>query len=262
MRVKKLLKILAYGLAGFVLFLLLLAGVTQTQVFRDGLRAYALSRLDSLLDAEIQLGTITGNLVSGFSIDHISIKVRNDYLVVAERLDLRYDLFRIPGKTIAVDNLTLVRPKISLLRGRDSVWNFSRMVRPTPEDTAASKPFDWTIKLKHFKIQDGTFVLVDSASLAEPDHSLDDPFYVEYHNVTLTKFNLETSCTISEGEKLAAISNLSFESIRPTFSLKRLSGDFSVTSNEVRVKGMTLSTGGSHLQLDALMKYFNLLAGA
>ena len=156
MRLKKLFKILAYGLLGLVVFLLVLAGATQTQVFRDGLRAFALSRLDSLLDAEVQLGTITGNLVSGFSIDHLSIRVRHEYLIVAERLDIRYDLFEIPGKTISVDNLTLVKPQIALLRGSDSVWNFTRMIRPTPDDTTATKPFDWTIHLKHFKIEDGT----------------------------------------------------------------------------------------------------------
>jgi hypothetical protein len=261
MRLKRLLKILAYSFLGFGVFLLALAGVTQTQVFRDGLRTFALSRLDSLLDAEVQLGTITGNLVSGFSIDHLSIKIRHDYLIVAERLDIRYDLFEIPGKTISVDNLTLVKPQIALLRGRDSTWNFTRMVRPTPDDTAATKPFNWIIHLKHFKIEDGTIELVDSASLAEPDHPLDDPYYVEYHNVALKRFNLETSLTVSGDEKRAIISSFNFESARPEVSLKQLSGDFSVTSTEASVRDMVLQTGLSSIQLDALMKGFDLLGG-
>jgi hypothetical protein len=261
MRVKKLLKVFAYSLFGFVVFLLLLAGATQTQFFRDRLRTFALSRLGSLLDAQVQLGTITGNLVSGFSIDHLSIKVQHDFLIVAERLDLRYDLFEIPGKTISVDNLTLVKPNITLLRGRDSLWNFERMIRPTTGDTAASEPFDWTIQLKNLRIEDGSVVLVDSASLASPDHSTDEPYYVEYHNVALRNFTLETSLTISQNEKHAVISTVKFNSNQPDFELRQLAGDFRVTGSDARVENMVLETGASNIRLDAEMKDFSLFDG-
>ena len=50
-RARKVLKIVALVAGGMVLFLSLLAGFTQTQMFRDRLRAAALSSLDSLLDA-------------------------------------------------------------------------------------------------------------------------------------------------------------------------------------------------------------------
>ena len=199
MRVKKLLRILVYCLSGFAVLLLLIAGATQTQVFRDGLRSYVLSRLDSLLDANVQLGTITGNLISGFSVDHLSIKAQHDFVIVAERLDVRYDLFEIPGQKIAVDNLTLVKPQIAMLRGRDSVWNFTRMIRPSPGGTAKGKPFDWTINVRHFRIEEGTLLLVDSASLAEPDHPADDPYLVEYHNLALRRLNLEPRCSRGHG---------------------------------------------------------------
>lgn len=261
MRVKKLLKIFAYGIFGFVVFLLLLAGITQTQFFRDRLRSYALSELDSILDAEVQLGTITGNLVSGFSIDHLSVKVKHDFLIVAERFDLRYDLFEIPGRIISVDHLSLIRPQISLLRGRDSVWNFIKMIRPTFNDTLASRPFDWTIRLKHFSIEDATIMLVDSASLERPDHARDDPYYVEYHDVELRRLTLETSLTISPTEKHAIISVFRFESDQPDFTLKQLAGDFRVTGTGARVKGMELTTGTSDIRLDAEMRDFDLLGG-
>ena len=261
MRVKKLLRILLYSLAALVAILLLVAGATQTQIFRDGLRSFALSRLDSLLDADVQLGTITGNLISGFSIDHISIRVGHDYVIMAERLDLRYDLFEIPGKKISVDNLTLVRPHIALLRGRDSLWNFVRMVRPPPADTSKGKPFDWTLNVKHFQIDDGTFVLVDSASLAEPDHPAEDPYYVEYHNVALRRINLKASLVFSQEEKQAIISDFRFDADRPSFSLKGLTGDFRVTRTEARIKNMVLKTGVSQLAIDASMQDFDLLGG-
>ncbi len=261
MRAKKLLKILGYSLLGFVLSLLLIAGITQTQIFRDSLRSFALSRLDSVLDAKVQLGTITGNLVSGFSIDHLSIVVGSDSLVTAERLDLRYDLFEIPGKTISIDDFTLVKPRIALLRARDGTWNFSRMIRHAGPDTAVPKPLEWAIRVKHFDIEDASVTLVDSASLERPEHTTDDPYYVEYHNFVLTHLTLKTSFAISKNEKRAVISAFSFDSGHPDFSLKELSGDFSVASSGARVKNMILTTGASKLQLDAEMKNVNLLDG-
>lgn len=261
MRVKKLLKILGYSLFGFVLFLILLAGVTQTQIFRNTLRSFALSRFESLLNAEVQLGTITGNLISGFSIDHLSVKVGGDFLIDAERLDLRYDLFEIPGNTISIDNLALVKPRIALLRGRDSIWNFTRMIKHSGADTSAPEPFSWTIRIRHLKIEDATFALVDSASLERPDHGASDPYYVEYHNVALAHLSLETSLTVEKNEKRAVISSFRFDSENPDFSLRELSGDFTVASTGARVKRMILKTRRSNLQLDAEMKDIDLLEG-
>jgi autotransporter translocation and assembly factor TamB len=261
MRVKKLLKIVAYTLLGFVGILLLLAGITQTQIFRDGLRSYALAKLDSVLNAEVQLGSITGNLISGFSVDHLSIKVGRDFLVVADRFDIRYDLFEIPGKTISIDNITLVHPQIALLRGRDSVWNFERMIKPTPDDTTAKSPFDWTIRLQHLTIDNGTIEFLDSATLAEPDHPADDPYYVEYHRFGLTQFNLQTSLRFGKEGIRAVLTDCRFVSGQPDITLKRLTGDFNVTKTFAEVKNMVLQTGRSNLSLDVSMKNFDLLGG-
>ena len=261
MRVKKFLKILAYVLIGFVVTILLIAGVTQTQIFRDSLRSFALSRFASVLNAEVHLGTITGNLISGFSVDHISLKVGDDYLIDAERLDLRYDLFEIPGKTISIDNFTLVKPRIALLRGRDGVWNFAKMIKPSEPDTSSSGPFAWKVRIKHLKIDDASFALVDSAALARPDHTVDDPYFVEYHKIGLQHLSLETSLTFNENEKRAVISSLSFDSEHPGFALKEFSGDFNVASSGAQIRNMVLKTGGSSLRLDAAMKDFNLFKG-
>ncbi len=258
---KKLLKIAAYTSGSLLVFLLLLAGFTQTQMFRDRLRAAALSSLDSLLDAEVHLGNLDGNLVTGFSIDHISIKVKNDYLLVAERLDLKYDLFEIPGKTISVASMTLIKPFVSLLRGRDGVWNFTRMIRPTPKDTSTHRPFDWPIVVNSLNISDGTIILVDSSALASKDHPLPDPYYVEYHRVILREFNLVTSLMIRPGEKHATIKSLSFSSEEPDVRLLQISGDFTVTPQATTVKDMVLKTEKTNLQLDAQMKDIDLLGG-
>lgn len=261
MRVKKILKILAYSLSGFVVFLLLLAALSQTQIFRNGLRSFLLSRASEALDAEIHLGTMTGNLISGFSIDQVSIKVGHDYFVTAERLDIRYDLFQIPGRTVAISDLALVKPDIAMLRGREGRWNFERMIRPAPGDTTHTGPFDWKINIKRLKIENATFVLIDSASLSSSDHEFDDTSYVEFHDIALKNLTLDASVYITNEEKHAVISTLRFDSDRPSFSLKHLAGDFTVTPAFARVKGLSIRTGASNIRLDAEMKNFDLLGG-
>ena len=106
---KKSLKIVLSVLGIIVLLLAVLAGVTQTQFFRDRLRAAVLSNLDTLFAADVYLGPLRGNLVSGFSIDSVALSVAGTPVVSAERIDLRYNLWEIPGKTLSVKALALVR---------------------------------------------------------------------------------------------------------------------------------------------------------
>lgn len=258
---KKFFKWLAYGIAALIVLLTIVAGITQTSFFRERLRLFALDQLDSLLIAEVRIGEINGNLVSGFSIDSVSIKVQDDYFVSMERLDIRYDLFAIPSKKINVSSLTLVRPQIAFLRGRDSVWNFVRMVRPTPDDSA-STPFDWPISVGRLEIQHGAFRLVDSASLHEPDHDATSSLFVEYHDFAVRDLNMIVKpALVTPKEKRAAITLLNFVSDQPNIRLRKFSGDFLLTQKEAAVKKLQIVTDHSNVSLDASMKNIDLLGG-
>lgn len=239
----------------------LIAAFSQTQIFRDWLRSFTLSRLDTLLVADVHLGEITGDLVSGFSIDSVSIKLADEYIVAAERLDIKYDLFQIASRKISVSSLRLVRPTINLLCGADSIWNFERMIRPSPDDSESS-PFDWPIMLARLEIINGTIRLVDTAALREPDHADTGPYFVEYHDVYVHDVHLLlTSVNFSSTEKRAKIQSLRFISDAPEVTLKEMSGDFRVSNREAMVKGLTIKTAASQLILDASMKNVDLFSG-
>lgn len=259
--VKKILKISGIVVASLLVFILLVAGFTQTQFFRDRLRSAVLSSLDSLLLAEVQLGNLRGNIFSGFSFDHLSLKVDGDLLFVAEQLDVRYNLTGLPGKTASIDKLTLIRPTIRLATNREGVWNFERLVRPSSPDTTTGGPFDWVISVNRFEIQEGLVMLVDSSALLDEHHSVTDSFFVEYHDVALQQFNLVTSLKITPVEKQAVISSLSFVSERPNVRLEHLSGEFSATLTEASVKDLQAQTGVSRLRLDASLSDIDLLGG-
>lgn len=248
---------MAYSAAAFIVVLSGLAFLTQTQFFRDRLRSFALDQLDTLLIAEVHLGEIHGNLVTGFSIDSVSIKVRDEYFVRADRIDIRYDLFQIPSKKISVSLLTLIRPQIAMVRGRDSLWNFQRMI-VRPDDTTKT-PFDWPIAVQRFEIQNGTFRLVDSMRISQPDHRNPDPYFVEYHDFAVRDLDMRmTSVLVSPDEKRATIDSLTFVSDSPDVRLRNLSARVSVTRKEAVVKNLFLQTSRSTLRLNASMKDVDL----
>lgn len=258
---KKAVKIVLYGLLVVFVLVLLVAGTTQTQLFRTWLRNTALSALDSLLDADVQLGTLTGNLVTGFSLHDISIKVDGEEFVGIERLDIRYNIFEVPGKRISVDNLTLVHPRVNFICGSDGRWNFTRMIRPGPEDTTTAGAFDWIIAVKSLEFQDGIITLIDSAALAEEDHPPVDNVHAEFHQFSLRGVNLQTSALFSAEEKNASIKALSFTSNRPDIRLEKLSGEFHISRNETTVRDLVINTGRSRIQLDVGAEEIDLLAG-
>ena len=243
----------------FLLLIAVLAGVTQTQFFRDRLRAAVLSNLDSLLAADVYLGPLRGNLVSGFSIDSVALAVDGKTVISAERIDLRYNLLEIPGKMLSVNTLTLVHPTVRLVKGNDSLWNISRIVRPEPSDSTPSTPLTWAINLDRLELEDGVVVVSDSVAfkevppLSEAERNL--------HNFTVHGVNLLLAAHISSGEKRIQIERLSFHCDAPVFHLKRLSGTFTVTPTESRVQNLVITTDRSEVNLTATMQAFDLLGG-
>lgn len=261
---KRILNILLWTAGGLILLLLLIALVSQTQPFRDRLRASALGLLTHALDAEVHLGDLTGNLVTGFSIDGASVKVGRSYLMVAERVDLRYDLFRIPGRRIAVKSVRLVRPSFELRRGMDGTWNFERLVRTTPgaavPDTVAG-PFAWWVDVEDIEIEDATVFLTDSTGLdgTEGIPTRLSPF--RYTKFGLSNVRLQASGAFSSRFKRLSIQELSFRTDHPGLALDRLSGDLILTDRSVAAHDLVIRTENSNIRLDASMEDVDLLAG-
>jgi len=164
---KNILRIILYSIGGILLLLILLGGFSQTQFFRDRLRAVALDQLDSLLTADVILGDITGNLVTGFNVNGFTLSLRGDTVVHAEQLSIRYNLFALPTRSIAVHDVILYRPTIHLRRSAAGIWNVEEMIRPTEGDTSAGA-FDWPVSVGRLELRGGTFSITDSLGIREP----------------------------------------------------------------------------------------------
>ena len=258
---KKFRTIALYLLIGIPLIIGVIIAITQTQIFRDRLREAALSELDSLVNGEVHIGRLNGDLITGISIDSISIDVDGRPFLRIPRLDVSYNFFALPGKTISIRKLTLTRPEVYFSRPRGGRWNLSDLLLRRPPDTTASKPFDWVIDVQRLEILDGTVSLLDSLSLADERHGEVKGGSVEYHAFTLRGVNLVLAANIRRDRQRAVIASCSFSSAAPDFRLKMLCGVFSLSPGEARVDSMRIITGKTNLSLDASMKDVDLLGG-
>jgi hypothetical protein len=260
--VKRVLKITGYVLTGIAALLVVVAGVSQTQFFRDRLRAYALAKLDSLLIANVTLGEFHGNLITGFSVDTVAIALDGEALLQARHVELRYSLLGLPGKRLSLSHVSLDAPIIQIRADRQGRWNFQRMLRTSPADTGAAGPFDWDIAVDRFVIENGSIHLVDSAALFAPGHPRPvDTAFVEYHDVHLEHVNLAMSAMLSAAEKNVNIEECSFVSSRPALVVEHLAVQVVVNSHEARVREFRLRTGGSAITLAASLRQVDLLGG-
>ncbi len=258
---RKLRTIALYVLIGIPVLIGVVIAITQTQIFRDRLRTAALSELESLFNGEIRIGRLDGDLITGISIDSITIDVNGGPFLRIPRLDVAYNFFALPGRTIAIRKLTLMRPEIRFLRPRGGRWNLSDLIRRHPADTAASAPFDWVIDVERFEVLDGTVSLLDSLSLADEHHEEPRSGFVEYHDFTLRSVNLIMAANIRREKQRAVIASCSFASAQPDFQLRMLSGVFNLSPGEARVDSMRIVTRKSNIRIDASMKDVDLLAG-
>jgi hypothetical protein len=258
--VKKVAKRLAWMGGGFLLLLLLAAGYSQTQLFRDQVRWFVLSQLDPVINGRVYLGTIGGNLVTGLTIDSVAIEVDAEPLLTASRIELEYDPFFLTRRIIQINRISLLRPEVGFRSSREGVWNIDRLIVASQEDTATS-PFTWQIMVEKLELIDGTVQLTDSAVLAQADHRVIDRSFVEYHDISVNGVNVDLSAKIGPREKQAVIRNIRFRSARPDFELRQFSGTFTVSDSTAEVKNMALLTGRSAIELDAHMTDIDLLGG-
>ena len=259
---KKLLKILGWAAGIFFASLVLLGGVTQTQFFRDRVRQAAIDELDSLLTAQVIVGEITGNLITGFAVDTLCISLDGVPVVEVGRVELGYDLFSLARKTLSVNRIVLAHPTIRILKDRQGHWNVSRMIRSeapdtTGADSAAAIP-DWGLTLASLQIRGGTVILVDSLRRSGGPR---DSTHIDFADLELHDVSLLLSARATKEGQFLEIGTLSAAVARPAFRLKRMAFTARVSRDQVRVDGLTLATERSDIRLSASLGAVDLLGG-
>jgi hypothetical protein len=248
-------------LSGILLFVLIaVIGYTQTNSFKTYLRNKLLNESQTAINGQLQFGNIEGNLLTGFSVDSVSIRGYTDELLSSEHIEFKYDLLGFIFKRVAVNNIVIVKPHVHVYRSVDGTWNVARLIKPTPADTI---PFAWTIDIKRLKLQDAELFFTDSLLLSQREAGSSEvppDSVIDYASVHLSALSLETSVNIQNGRYEVKLRNLEFTSQEPSFALKHFEGDFLLTKNEGSARNVHMETLKSHLRLDAGIKNIDLIS--
>ncbi|HEY7878476.1 MAG TPA: translocation/assembly module TamB domain-containing protein [Gemmatimonadaceae bacterium] len=139
--------------------------VTHTAWGRNRVRLVVASALRGALHGRgtFYIGTLEGNLLTGVTIDSVSIRDSEDSVFVASGpVRLHYDPRDLIDKRIRVSSIELDRPVIHLRRHADKRWNFQRIFPPGSNKARTRElRFGDYIVLSSVVIRDGTLVLTE-----------------------------------------------------------------------------------------------------
>ena len=124
-----------------VLLLLVLVGVVVlngTYYGRERVRRLALDAIRDLVNGEVTVGRIDGNLLDRFDLVDVSITDKEGRpFLTAERIRARIALSPLLSKRIIVRSLDIQRPIVTVSRSPGGSWNYERIF--DPGDTASSR---------------------------------------------------------------------------------------------------------------------------
>lgn len=148
------------GLLALALALLVVAAATtQTRWFKNWLRGYVERSAARVLDGQLAIGRLDGNLFTGVRLDDVVLTQAGRPVVAIARVDASYNLRDLLGQGVVIDRLVLVRPVIRASQ-TPAGWNLTRLVKTTPGGRRPGRP----VEITSFSISDGLVSIQPAAS--------------------------------------------------------------------------------------------------
>jgi hypothetical protein len=237
--------IVKYSLIAFVLLIAGAAVFSQTSMFRATVRSTLYTFLEKELNADIYIGEINGNLVSGFSVDTVMMFIDGAPFVEAGKLSVQYNIFDLLSNHISIDSASLVNPSVTLIRGKNGEWNVSHLSRnPSPDDSSESTLM---VSAGRLRIINGTFRMIDSTQLSDSASlALSGHESINYANMKLESLEIDLKGMYSEQSMDVTVDRLSFSS-GGRFTLTKLSGIFRHTKQKSSLSDLTVITPDSRI---------------
>ena len=231
----RLLKIFLFALAGFVLLLILIGGLTQTRKFKNWLRDKIVQQAAAALSGKLHLGRIEGNLVSRFGFRDICIELDGDTLLYVPHVEVGLSPLELLQQQVLVSNLIFRAPQLHLKQRPDSTWNLAHLVKSTPPNGAPSALNLWRIALQNLEVDGGALAFA--------------PLDASYHLLPRRIQNLSTTMRLDYADRHlnVMLKNLRLTSVNPPMQLDSLAAQVFWGGDSLGVKKLTLRSEKSRL---------------
>jgi hypothetical protein len=245
----RLFRVAVYLGLGFIVFILLLAGFTETTTFKTFLRDVIVETADSSLNARLTIENIDGNLISGWSLQGVRLRDDNGPIASIDNIILRYDLIGLLWKRITIRELTLDHPDISITKGGGRDWNINTLFKPSEDDDSTSAPFDWRVVVQNLRIVSGRLLVYDSTLTGGVPRDR-----MDYARMQLRDLTLALSAEYGPALKKISLNQFSFLNVLGDVNVRNIAGDIVVRPTGADVQGLSLQTDRSAIILSAAIE--------
>ncbi len=242
---KRLLKIFLYALAGFMVLLILIGGLTQTRRFKNWLRDQIVAQAAASLNGTLHLGRIEGNLISNFGFRDLHVELDRDTLLYVANIEVGLSPYELLKRQVLVSRLVFQAPVLTLRQRPDSAWNVAHLVKP-PTTTAEPEPSGaWRIALQNLQMENGEMIFAP----------LDTAVYKLLPR-RLQKISTAMRLEYADDHLDVVLRDLQFKAVEPNLALNSLTARIFLARDSLLVRDFKLRSGDSHLAGQIMLRHF------
>jgi translocation and assembly module TamB len=228
------------GSASIIVLVLIGYALLRIPYIQHRIKTLAVGTLERQFGARLELGRISGNLLSGLTIDEIRLGSSTGVILSANRLSIRYRLPMLLKRTLAITRLRIEGLRLNLVRSPEGNWNIVDAFAPeTPAAEGPPPEIPFHILLESLLVVDGTVVVNDSSA---------QPHRIQQFEDIVFDIGFEL-------DKLANVNvrKLSFKLDQPRLMLTGMKGNFTynMLTGQAGADGIDIATELSRLSLNA-----------
>ncbi len=247
----------------------IILGMTQTGIFKEGVRQFAENQAAEHLNGEIRIGKISGTFITGFSLKDVEWLYDDRQAIQIQSLSVRINPIRLFHREIHIDNLILMSPDVLMVKDEDGVLNFSNLVKkrtpqesesPDTPDAPSSEP--WIYRLENLEILGGEFSYVNYSENERSERTYPVSFpKIDYDDFQAENIYLTMSFMSDESNYGFDIRSLNFSFREPAFSISHLSLQAVFSPHRTQINRLRLITDKTNVNITGGISDYNLLGG-
>ncbi|MDW7996808.1 MAG: hypothetical protein RMJ46_03900, partial [Bacteroidota bacterium] len=227
------------GLAGsFLLVALVSFALLQLPEVRARLLHHALDILNSKLQGQLSATDLRLRGLSGIELHQVVLQgASGDTIVTVPQLLITYEAIALTQRRIVVPTVVLNAPTITLIRGRDSLWNIERVL---PAQETPGEPPEISIWLRGVSIRDASIIVTDSLCLPGARGILEQGHW-HFHKVD---FLGSAALFPRQRRSFLSIRSFRFRELFSGVSVDHLHGHLAMTPTHLRADELRLRMPG------------------
>jgi hypothetical protein len=255
------LRIAKYFFLILIFLIISLLLFTQTSFFKSKIREIALNSINENLsdkDSKLFVGKIEGNLYKEIRFIDVSLRIKEDTLVMLDTVELRYNILGLLSKNIRIYDLIISSPEINLTKVKDRknelLWNLEYLLQSEKPPDTTKKKFDWDVYVDNLELRNGNVRLVENKG------DVMDIKYFPFKKLTkfstegfeISKLNIQITASYTEKEKKVDLKRLEFNT-NSDFNVKDIKLIATIKDNSYNeIKNFVYVTTRSHCKADII----------